>query len=677
MGTKTPGRKQAARAILSLTNQNGGELVRALTEHLHLHIFDNRYTLHPRRLDELGEELVALLKEFLSRPEQEPIRAQGAARAREGLGRVPLFGVRRVLEEFYLQHLLPGEPQILAAALALVDAFVDALLDGYVQALEEQILKDQEQLRVALSTALERQRQELHAKNQAIHTSINGVMLADLKGRLTYGNPAVLKMCGFEKMEELVGKSCLSFWGEQGPHVYELLMKERGWQGETSITRGDGSVLEVAISTSVIRDAQDQPTGIVCFFYDVSARKRLEAQFRQVQKMDALGQLAGGIVHDFNNLLTAISGYTQLALLELPKDSKTYQDFLQIKTATDRGKELTQELRIFTRQASVKREPMNLNEIAQETHRLLMRAFPPEVKITLTLDPNLQAVKASPSQMSQLLMNLCMNARDAILAACETDPGSEGRSRNGGEITIKSYNVELDWRTASRFFKTKPGRYVCLSVQDNGVGIPAESMERLFEPFFTTKGEKSGTGLGLAVVYGIVQSHEGFIDVHSRENAGSVFNVYLPVLEQKVQSKSNSYTPDLTVGKGTILVAEDDPQVQGMVLRALRESGYRVLSARNGADALSLFQEQGRDIDLVILDLVMPQMGGRECFQRLKQIDRHLKIMLMTGFTSDGSAEDFLEEGACAVITKPFELQTFTGAVQDALHPGRQRATRS
>jgi CheY-like chemotaxis protein len=215
---------------------------------------------------------------------------------------------------------------------------------------------------------------------------------------------------------------------------------------------------------------------------------------------------------------------------------------------------------------------------------------------------------------------------------------------------------------------------VCLSIHDSGGGIPQNNLDHLFEPFFTTKGEKTGTGLGLAVVYGIVQNHDGFIDVYSREGSGSTFNIYLPVIESSsLEQPNHTYAPDLTVGKGTILVAEDNPQVQGMIVRALEESGYSVIAAEDGSDAIVIYEQRGANIDLVILDMLMPHVGGRDCFYRIREIDPRAAILLMTGFTANGSIEDFLEEGAVGVITKPFELQDFTTTIQKALSEKRKK----
>jgi two-component system cell cycle sensor histidine kinase/response regulator CckA len=651
-------------SLTGLIAEHAEELCRSLQALLTEKAFKNRYTLHPRRLGELATELVEQFQEFLRERDSRKTVQYGGKLAQEGLGQSPLCAIGALLRSAYTVEETAARE--LVELVSLVDEFVSALLEGYIGAREEQILMDQQQLRLALSTALERQRRELHIKNHAIHTSINGIVLCSLEGDITYANPAVLRMWGYAGADALMGSPCAELLGGEGGFILKTIREKGSWQGELSVARLDGVPFEVAVSASAILGESNEPAGIIAFFYDVTERKRLEGQFRQAQKMDALGQLAGGIVHDFNNLLTAISGYTQLALMDVPKESKLYEDFLQIKTATDRGKELTQELRLFTRQTSSKRELLNPNPVVDETYKLLLRTFPPEVKINLSLDPEISPVRANPSQMSQMIMNLCMNARDAILSATEGSRESSAQAR--GQLTLRTFDTELEWHTAALYLNARPGRYACIAVEDTGVGIPADHMERLFEPFFTTKGSQGGTGLGLAVVFGIVQNHEGFIDVQSKEGQGSTFTVYLPVAEEgsesEAQKPADTYAPDLTAGKGTILVVEDNAQVQGMMIRALRESGYRVHGARNGVEAIAAYKEQGKRVDLVVLDMIMPQMGGRECFYRLKKLNPRVKVLIITGFTTDGSLEDFLEEGARGIITKPFELHAFTETVQ-------------
>ncbi len=645
-------------------------LSRDISEAYARHIFKNRYILHPRRLEELGGEELNQFLAFLLSGEEQEARSLGRKRAAEGLSHRSVVALFGLLEKFFILLLSKEDQRLLRFAGQCMDAFRSAYLDGYIQEREQEIHKDQEQLRVALSTALDRQRRELLLKNHAIHTATYGILLWNLEARITYANPAAYRMWGYSAQGE--ESLQLKTWIQTGEiHGIITELRERGsWHGERGLELADGRSLNLEIYASLIRDEQNQPIGYITSFYDITERKRLEAQFRQAQKMEALGQLAGGIVHDFNNLLTAISGYAQLALMELPEGDKHYQDFQQIKKATDRGKELTEELRIFTRQSSGSREPVDLNAIVEETTKILARTFPPELRITLELDPQLKGILGHPSQMSQMVMNLCVNARDAILSALKAEASGAPR-KSRGLLTLRTRNQDLDAEAASRFLNAKPGSYVCLSVQDNGIGMSAAHLERLFEPFFTTKGEKSGTGLGLAVVYGIVQSHGGFVEVQSREKEGSTFWVFLPApLKAGREHRPADAAADLAAGKGTILVAEDDPQVREMITETLTKSGYAVIIARNGLEAVSLYQGSQRPVDLVILDLVMPQMGGKECYYRLKSLNPKVKILVMTGFTADGSAEEFRREGASGVIIKPFELQEFTETIQRIVSAG-------
>ena len=399
-------------------------------------------------------------------------------------------------------------------------------------------------------------------------------------------------------------------------------------------------------------------------FIDVSERRRLEAQFRQSQKMEALGQLAGGIVHDFNNLLQVISGYTSLELMHTAKESDRHNNLMQIRIATERGKGLTEQLRFFTRQDTGKAILLSLNNIVQETYNLLKRTFQPEININLKLDKNLRNIKADLSQMSQLLMNLCVNARDAMIAGKNTIKKEFRKNL----LTLETCNIDIDEDGASQYLNAKPGSYVCVKVSDTGVGMQPELIERLFEPFFTTKSDKTGIGLGLAVVYGIVQNHNGFFDVHSKIGEGSTFEIYLPVYQEMVE-KAAAITgkPSLAHGKGAVLVVEDEKQVRDLAVKTLKQCGYNTIIAKDGIEALSLYKKRKDEIDLVVLDVVMPKMGGWECFHRLKEIEPSVKALIMTGYTANGSVQDFLKEGAKDVILKPFDLDTFTNSVKKIL----------
>ena len=634
-------------------------LVGDLNSLLRDNAYENRYAMHPRRLAELGGELASFFLRFIGDPTTVDAFAFGQNLARTGLGERTIILLSAQLQRFCRRELWRN-PKALDAILQRVDALTLALLNGFIKSRETQILTDQEQLRRALATALENQSQELLVKNHAINTSINGIILADLEGRVTWVNISFLQMWGYASANEVIGLDIGGLWvGEDAREVVRLLPRTGGWRGELTAQRKDGSAFSIEVSASLVRNEEGGAIGLMSSVIDITERKRLQTQIIQAQKMEALGQLAGGITHDFNNLLTAISGYLQLLLLNAPRDTQMHQDLLQIKAAVDRGSGLTQQLRFFTRQATGTRQIISLNEVASETYGIFHRTFPPEINVELTLAPSLWTVEADPNQMSQVLVNLCVNARDAMTQGDERPAG--------GTLRIETANVELSEEQAERYVNAWPGRYVVLKVSDTGTGMPPELLEKLFIPFITTKGPKSGTGLGLAVVYGIVTNHRGFIDVHSTVGRGSTFEIFLPVTDREaVLVVQEPAGPALARGRGKILVVDDETQVQEVICRTLTACGYTALPAGNGRDALSLCRQRG-DFDLVILDMMMPDIGGRECLARLRELDPDLKVIIVTGFTANGSALELLKEGAREILEKPLDLKVLTEKVQKLL----------
>ena len=477
---------------------------------------------------------------------------------------------------------------------------------------------------------------------------------------MTYVNPSFVALWGLSSPTEAVGRRIEEFWsGEDARRARESLPTAGGWRGETVIKRaGDQAVLNLELSVSPIRDEAGRTTGIMTSFVDVTERKRLQSQIIQAQKMEALGQLAGGIAHDFNNLLSAIGGYLQLLLIDTPRDTQMHQDLMQINAAVDRGTALTRQLRFFTRQTTGKRQVLSLNDLVRETMEIIKRTFPPQVAIELLLSPALGGVEADANQMSQVLVNLCVNARDAMM---DTAGG-----RSGGVLTIETSNVEMTEADAAKYVSARPGRYVALRVRDTGTGMPPDLLDKLFVPFVTTKPARSGTGLGLAVVYGIVTNHRGVVDVASEVGKGSVFEVFLPMSEQPVAAATPAAAPSFAPGQGTILVVDDEPQVREVISRVLVGCGYTVIAAADGQEALTRYGS-GSGIDLVILDLVMPGMGGRECFTRLREANPRARVLIATGYTSDGSSRELLGAGALGIVEKPLQLPEFAQTVRSAL----------
>jgi PAS domain S-box-containing protein len=634
------------------------DLVKTLSSALRATALDNRYPLHPRRLEQLGGEIADDFLGFLSAQDGRSSSAAGRNLAQIGLGEKTLLALTSCLRRF--SRAAMGTDPSAAAALDLVESFTSGLVEGFIRVREEQILSDQEQLRRALSHALESQGLELRIKNHAINTALDGIMLADLEGRVTYANPSFLSLWGFTSADEVVGAHISDFWnGEEARGILETLTRTGGWRGELAVRRTDHSSLSVELSASLIRNEQGQATGIMTSFMDITERKRLQTQILQAQKMDALGLLAGGIAHDFNNLLTAISANLQLLLLDAPKDTEMYHDLMQIMSTVERGTALTRQLRFFTRQATGTRQIISLNDVVTETWEIFKHTFPPEITIRLSLAPSLWTIEADPNQMSQVVVNLCMNARDAMTDAPVGPAGSA--------ITIETANIELRDEEVGRSVGARAGRYVRLTVRDTGVGMSPELLERLFIPFVTTKGARSGTGLGLAVVYGIVANHRGFTDVQSEVGKGTTFEIFLPMTERREETAVEDLpAPALARGQGTILVVDDEQQVREVISRVLTSCGYTVIPAEDGREALLRYGD-GSEIDLVVLDMVMPGMGGRECLARLREANAAVRVVIATGYTSDGSAQELLGEGALAIVEKPLDISSFAGIVQAIL----------
>ncbi len=640
-------------------------LVGLLSRTLLANSFANRYVLHPTELPDVAGAVADSFLDFLDSTASEAVFALGESLERRGLVDSSMLPLVPKLRQYCRRALASGDPKLLAEAEKRVDLYAASLLSGFGAAREEEILSDQEQLRRALSTAIESQSRELLVKNHAIATSINGIMLADLSGRVSYVNQSFLAMFGYRTPAEVIGKPFSEFWiDEEGKRIVERISSRGGWFAEHVAKRTDGTTLTVSLAGSLISDQTGEAIGVMASLVDITERRRLETQMQQVQKMDDLGQLAGGIVHDFNNLLTAIGGNLHLLLLEAPPESSLFLGLMQIKSAVDRGAGLTRQLRYFTRQAAGARQLVSLNEVARETYELLRRTFPKEIVIRLELAAFPWMIEADPDQMSQVMMNLCLNARDAI----EERAGSDSRRPAAGIISIETANVTLSEEEARSQTNARPGRFVLLRVSDSGIGMPPELVQRLFIPFVSTKTQRSGSGLGLSVVYGIVRGHGGSINVASKQGEGSTFSIYLPMAEPALAGRTAPKSDFvLSQGEGTILIVDDEEQVRDVIGRALKLCGYRVLVADGGKTALTLFAVHRREIDLVILDFIMPGMDGRETLARMKELDPSVAAVFVTGYTADriGDSPELL--GAKGLIEKPLDLKRFTEQIRELM----------
>ncbi|HYT91412.1 MAG TPA: PAS domain-containing protein, partial [Gemmataceae bacterium] len=477
-------------------------------------------------------------------------------------------------------------------------------------------------------------------------------------------NPIIYANRGFER---LTGYSQNGFLGKnprflQGPgsdpeavaKLRTALREERPCLVEVLNYRKDGSSFWNALSIAPVRDASGKTSHFVGVQTDITEFKRLEEQVRQAQKMEAFGQLAGSVAHDFNNLLTIINGYSELLLNMLPVEEPARELVREVLRAGERSAALTRQLLAFGRRQILEPKVLDLNALVRDTEQLLRRVLGEHIELTLSLEPGLGWVKVDRGQIEQVLMNLAVNARDAM--------------PEGGTLRIATGNVVLDESYAETHPQVHAGWYVMLAVSDTGCGMDESIQARIFEPFFTTKGPGRGTGLGLATVHGIVRQSGGRIEVHSAVGRGTTFKIYLPRVEGASPSaKSSAGLSTRPAGTETVLLVEDEEAVRQLATLALRMSGYTILEAGSGEEAIQLCEQYPGPIHLILTDVVMPRMGGRELVDRLRAIRPELKILYLSGYTDDAMIHRGALEAEAAFLQKPFTTPALTRKVREVL----------
>ena len=517
------------------------------------------------------------------------------------------------------------------------------------RALRESRLREERELAVAALRASEEQYRAL------FENTPYPMWVFDLEThRLLAVNGAAIAHYGYRREEFLTLKIEDLRPPEDIPALEQhLATKEAGYHttGPWRHRKKDGTLIEVQTSGHEITFAGRRAE--LAVIDDVTERKRLEEQFRQAQKMEAVGRLAAGVAHDFNNLLTAILGTTDLMIEDLPADDPDREGLLDIRGAAERAAVLTRQLLTFSRQQVVSPRMLRLNELITDLVKLLRRLLGEDVTIASALAPDCGAVKADPGQLEQVLVNLAVNARDAM--------------PNGGRLTIETKNVDLDADYPTERVMIPAGRYVMLAVTDNGTGMDAQTNARIFEPFFTTKPVGKGTGLGLATVYGVVQQSGGYIWLYSELGHGTSFKIYLPRVDadgpQPAEEEQRASALD---GSETVLVAEDEEAVRLIIAKALEARGYRVLSARDGTEALELAAGHGR-IDLLVTDVVMPDMNGRELSRCLTEARPNLRTLYLSGYTDDAMLHRGVLQEGVAFLQKPFSLGALARKVRDVI----------
>lgn len=475
---------------------------------------------------------------------------------------------------------------------------------------------------------------------------------------IIYVNDSFLRITGYER-EDAIGRNCRFLQGpktqsESISRMRSALRDSEPCTVELLNYRKDGKPFWNGLSISPIRDAAGRVTHYLGVQTDISPAKLIEQQFHQAQKMQAVGQLAGGVAHDFNNLLTVITGYSELLLGMLEPNDPMHEAVAAIADAGERAAGLTRQLLSFSRQAVLEMKVLDLNEVVKDSEKLLRRMIGEDIALTVILDPNLSRVKIDPAQTGQILMNLAINARDVM--------------PRGGQLTIETSNVQLDETYSALHLDCKPGSYVKLTVSDNGFGMAADIQGHIFEPFFTTKEPGKGTGLGLATVYGIVRQSGGTIEVYSEPGHGTSFKIYLPVVDEPLGSSTRNHqvaTPKR--GTETLLLVEDEETVRAFALRALQAQGYTVLQAANGKEAFEVIERYPDRVDLLVTDVVMPEMSGRELAEALCLRDPKLKVLYMSGYTDNAVIRHGILLAEVAFLQKPFTPLSLARKVREVL----------
>jgi len=563
-----------------------------------------------------------------------------------------------------------GTPVIVLTSRGAEEVAVEAMKAGAadylskthlsVEALERAIryalaLRSEELQREQAETALRASEERFRA---LVENSSDALLLLDAEGRLVYTPPSTERHLGW-KPDQLIGRSIFDFVHPDDRELAAARLSDMlqgasaRVEAEMRFLHADGAYRTVE-SIGVNRLADPSVGAIVLNTRDVSDRRRLEAQLRLSQKMEAVGQLAGGVAHDFNNLLTAILGYCNLMLDDVSKEDPLRNDLEEIRSAGERAAGLTRQLLAFSRRQMLQPQGVDVNVLVQQMEKLLRRLLSEGVELVTSYAPDLRSITVDPASIEQILVNLAVNARDAMPA--------------GGRLSIETMNVELDAVYADTHVTVVPGKYVMLAVSDTGAGMDAATRARVFEPFFTTKEQGKGTGLGLATVYGIVKQSGGYIWVYSEPGHGTVFKIYFPPAETATTTASAETKADLHHARGleTVLLVEDEDAVRALAREVLRRQGYVVIEAHHGLDALRLAERHTDDIHLMITDVVMPHMSGRELAERLSAARPRMKVLFMSGYTDHVAMSRAVTPGSW-FLQKPFTPDVFAKKVRQVL----------
>ena len=497
-----------------------------------------------------------------------------------------------------------------------------------------------------------------------VDSSDDAIIGKTLDGTITSWNKGAEKIYGY-KEHEVVGKPITILAShDREEEILGFLEEIKSGKSvklpETVHRNKAGDDIPVSLTISPIIDEDGCVIGASTIVRDISdrvkaaqQRQTLQEQLIQAQKMEAVGTLAGGVAHDFNNLLQVVLGYSELMLERKHEGEHDYADLQKIYDAAKRGADLVKSLMTFSRKAETKFVPVDLNQEITSARDLLSRTIPKTININLNLKGNLESIKADTSQIGQVLMNLGVNARDAM--------------PDGGTLTFETANVQLDEEYCSAYLEIKPGSYILLTISDTGQGMDKDALSHIFEPFFTTKEKGKGTGLGLAIVYGIVKQHGGHISCYSEPGVGTSFKIYLPAIQTKKELETPTFEKAIPSGTETILLVEDDESIRNLGAAILKKFGYKVITAGDGKEALEIYQVEKDRIDLIMLDLIMPIMDGRQCLAGVLRINPDAKIIIASGVSEAGSASGARVAGAKGFVQKPYDMRKLLTKIREIL----------
>ncbi len=510
-----------------------------------------------------------------------------------------------------------------------------------------------------VSTALQRQHatEDRARLSSAVEHAEDAIVITDAHGAIEYANPAFERLTGYHR-GEVIGQTTTMLRDPDADaakynEMWTTVAGGEAWTGRVNYCRKDGTPYQADVAMSPVRDDAGEIVNYVTVQHDVTNEVALEEQLRHSQKMDAVGKLAGGVAHDFNNLLSVITGYSSMLSTSLGPDSEERDFVEEIAKSAERASRLTRQLLAFSRRQVLKPVSLDLNEVVNDMEKMLRRLIGEDVELATDLKSEIGAVEADPGQIEQVLMNLAVNARDAM--------------PRGGRLTLATGRTELDADYCSRNPDVLPGKYVLLSMSDTGCGMDAATISRIFEPFFTTKGLGEGTGLGLSTVYGIVKQSGGHISVYSEIDEGTTFRVYLPTVEECAMDATQAIPQPSTRGSETILLVEDEDGVRKLAQLILERRGYSVIAACHGPDALEKSAEFDGEIPLLLTDVVMPHMSGRDVYELLSASRPGLKVLYMSGYTDSAIVHHGVLEAGTPFMEKPFMPETLARNVRDVL----------